>query len=411
MTANLPQKPTFSRRVLDALSANHSGRRWEQLITALLQRLELSETLRRDAEKAYNKLADQIATRLDIPRHDVAVYSQGSMRTQTTISPRLPANFDLDVVVELSGPKYANIDSETFFENFGDALRGNESETGDPKAKRRCWRLQYPGRPFYFDVTPAKPMVNNRYGSPLLVRDPDTEWSPSNPKEFADWFCKHAEQRFPFQTAALTFDAIEARKSVDPLPNEPVGIDDILRRTVQLIKLHRDHFYYYATDAQKEAQPISVIIVTLATRAYEALLRHRAHEFRSPIEVVLAIVEDMPKYFQNTAVEYRVLNPMLGTENFADRWNSDAGARAREFKRWHAQLEMHLEALLTQDYSRKTEDKISAVFGPAGVEAWKQSLESVPETTPLLKGLATSAGLNRNPTIATPVSRKTDTLA
>lgn len=44
MTANLPQKPTFSRRVLDALSVNHSGRRWEHLITALLQRLELSET-------------------------------------------------------------------------------------------------------------------------------------------------------------------------------------------------------------------------------------------------------------------------------------------------------------------------------------------------------------------------------
>jgi hypothetical protein len=408
-----PPNPTFSARLLKSLGMSVDAKRWVQLMMSLLQRLELDKANRTEAIKQYDALADDIASKLDIPRHNVDVYPQGSMRTQTTIRPRGNAKFDIDVVVELSGPKYINPDSEQMFEEFGRALEGNEAVTGEPEMHRRCWRLQYPGESFYFDVTPAVADLNKTYGAGLRVRDPDTRWSPSNPKEFAGWFCERADLRFPFQLRQALSGTVEARKSIDPVPSEPIGIDDILRRTVQLMKLHRDNFYFYASSDQKDTMPISVIISTLATLAFEEMWRTRQHSFSSPMEVVLTIVEEMPNYIRrDSSGRYHVQNPKLATENFADRWNSDRGARAREFERWHAELESHLEALLTDEYSRSSEDKLRGVFGQAGVDAWRNSLGGATQTLPLLKSLVAASGAQlANPTVATPVGRRTNTLA
>jgi hypothetical protein len=179
------------------------------------------------------------------------------------------------------------------------------------------------------------------------------------------------------------------------------------------MKLHRDNFYFYASSDQKDTMPISVIIVTLATHAFENIWRTRQRSFNSPIEVVLAIVEEMPDYIKrDVAGRFYVENPKLSTENFADRWNNDQGARAREFKRWHKQLEVHLEALLTDEYSRSTEEKLRGVFGQAGVDAWRNSLGSSTDSMPLLKSLvAASGGQVANPNVATPVSHRTNTLS
>jgi hypothetical protein len=257
------------------------------------------------------------------------------------------------------------------------------------------------------------PDNSRTYGAALRVRDPKTRWSPSNPKEFAEWFCERAALQFSFHTAKGLDGLVEARKSITPLPEEPVRIDDILRRTIQLLKLHRDNFYHFADEELKVAAPISVIIVTLAGHAFEALWRTRRNEFTSPIEVVLAVVEDMPNAIQRDAAgKFLIPNPMLATENFGDRWNHDQGVRAREFMRWHARLENDLEALLTDEYSKSTEEKLSAVFGQAGVDAWKTSLGVTRESSPLLKSLVAGSGLPvRNPTVSTPVSRNTRTLA
>lgn len=311
------------------------------------------------------------------------------MRTQTTISQRHPVKFDLDIVVKLTGPLYNSPNPETMFQAFGTALEGNESVTGDPVPKRRCWRLDYPGKPYYFDVTPAVRDQTGRPGSSLSVRDPDAGWAPSNPEEFADWFCTHAAQRFLFQTS-LAKASMEDRATVAPLPSAPVGLDDILRRTVQLMKLHRDTTYWYASEKKKEAMPISVIIVTLATWAYADLLATRRTAFKSPIEVVLALVEAMPAYIQHDARGWRVENPKLATENFADRWNSDYGARHAEFMRRHRALESDLEALLFQSARMPSDDKIRSVFGGAGLEAWK----AIKPKADVLSGLIGSASVH-----------------
>ena len=133
--------------------------------------------------------------------------------------------------------------------------------------------------------------------------------------------------------------------------------------------------------------PISVIIVTLATNAYADLYAARRTSFSSPIELVLALVEAMPHYIQKDHTGWRVENPKLKGENFADRWNSDEDARALEFERWHARLETDLEALLHQSHRAPSEDRIRGIFGTAGLEAWKASRPRVS----VLDGLIGSA--------------------
>ncbi|OZI71685.1 nucleotidyltransferase domain-containing protein [Bordetella genomosp. 12] len=387
----IPQKR--SRVIAKAIALRNESQQWEEFIVRMLKKLELSEDKRDAATRRYKEFSNHIARAFDIETSDVHVVVQGSMRTQTTIAGDGREKFDLDVVVKLTGPKFSNlVYSEPFFQDFGAALRGIR-DAGDPKAKSRCWRLQYPGEPFYFDVTPAIPMQAWIEGTILKVRDPELVWSPSNPEEFADWFCAIANRRFPFQTIRKAF-AVDARTTVDPIPQERIGLDDILRRLVQLMKLHRDSYYKQQADYRQAAKPISVILVTLAAKAYKELIENDLHGFTSAIEVALEVVARMPDFIDRNGHAYSINNPALpGTvrENFADKWNSDGGLRAREFETWHTRLENDLEALFSEEYSKRSENRVQAIFGQQGVQAWKASQGAGP-LAGLLSGVSVPSG-------------------
>ncbi|MES2948162.1 MAG: nucleotidyltransferase [Pseudomonadota bacterium] len=374
-----PPSPKRYRLALEALNQRQDSQQWEEFIVAMLTKLELPKEKSAAAEKRYLELGRHVARKLGIGENDAHVVVQGSMRTQTTVAGDGRENFDLDVVVKLSGPRFEQLrESEQFFQNFGTALKGLDG-AGVPTPMNRCWRLPYPGEPFYFDVTPAIPMSEGITGTNLRVRDPVTTWSPSNPQEFADWFCHISNKRFTFQQEYIRKAALEARTVVDPVPNGRIRIDDVLRRMVQLMKLHRDSYYKRQSDARQAGKPISVILVTLAAKAYDEMVTQEAHKYSSAIEVALELVERMPKFIQRGLASVRVDNPALGGtrgENFADKWNTDNGLRVREFATWHGQLMTDLEALFSEEYSKRSENRIHNVFGQHGVNAWKASIPS-----------------------------------
>lgn len=364
---------TLSKRVALVLAKRRDEAQWEEFIVGMLGKLELPQTEREKAVRRYSDLARHVARRLDVGDVDVHVVVQGSMRTQTTTAMWGNTKFDLDIVVKLTSARFAGLRaSEEFFQEFGRALKGIP-DAGEPEPKNRCWRLRYPGESFYFDVTPAIPLSRGITGTDLRVRDPKTIWSPSNPEEFAEWFCNIAEGRFPFQREQVAKFA-EARTQVDPVPSGRVRIDDILRRTVQLIKLHRDNYYRGLSEQRQEGKPISVILVTLAASIYRDLLAKEPSRFSSAIEVALEVVERMPKYVDRSGGRVRVMNPEMGAENFADRWNGDGGLRDREFATWHQALVADLDALFAEEHSKKDEARVRQIFGEHGVEAWKNGL-------------------------------------
>lgn len=395
------QRMPLTKSITAGLAARNQTTQWETLLAAMLKRLELDEFERARAEIHYNRLAQHIARKLHIADTDVHVIVQGSMRTQTTISPRGNAKFDLDIVVKLTGSHFTNIDSNKFFAEFGKALEGLADTAGEPMEKRRCWRLQYPNEPFYFDVTPAIPGSQEITETDLRVRDPQTKWSPSNPEEFADWFCTIADQRFAFQSSSHMVKAQEEAE-IDPFPDGDIALDDILRRAVQLMKLHRDNFYHELPLDRKEAKPISVILVTLAGHAYKDLYAAGAVTVTSPIEAVLELVERLPRnIYRDAQQQYSVKNPVLESENFADRWNQDGGRRVHEFTRWHDRLLEDLELFFGTKSGADIEDRIRSVFGVDGVEAWKKTL---PKASNVLQGLLATAPTQprQNPTKPTP---------
>lgn len=365
------------RYAAEALAKSQEDWQWEEFVGSMLAKLELPKDKHEAASRRYDELGRHIARKLDVGDNDVHVVVQGSMRTGTTIAGDGREKFDLDIVVKLCGSRFESLtDSEPFFQDFGKSLIGAR-DAGPPEEKSRCWRLQYPGEPYYFDVTPAIPMSEEIIGTDLRVRDPRKTWSPSNPEDFAEWFCTIADKRFEFQRQ-LTL-AAEARVQQDKLPTHKVRIDDILRRAVQLIKLHRDAYYKRATDDRKEAKPISVILVTLITKAYDELVTNAASRYGSSAEVVAEIVGKMRDYIEEIDGKYYVFNPALhGTrgENFADRWNTPDGLRRQEFLTWHDQLERDLEALFSESPSQRSEDRVRSIFGERGVSAWKAAQPS-----------------------------------
>ncbi len=409
-----PPQPSLKRRlVLEALAARNENQQWEDFITRLLLKLELSPENQAAAQWRYQELGRHVARTMGIGETDAHVVVQGSMRTQTTIAGDGREKFDLDIVVKLCGAKFEGLKhSEEFFQNFGAALHGIEG-AGEPRPKNRCWRLQYPGEPFYFDVTPAIPLSEEIIGTDLRVRDEKKLWSPSNPEEFADWFCTIANKRFVFQErmvkSAIALD--EARTTVDPLPQTKVPLDDILRRLVQLVKLHRDRHYKNLPEARGDARPISVILVTLATHAYNEMVTKERGSYSSAIEVALEVIDRMPRFIRRVNELAFVDNPALpgkAGENFADRWNSDGGLRAKEFKTWHTQLVDDLEALFSEEYSKRSEGRVRAIFGEPGVRAWK---DSQPKSAILSGLLATAPSQPRTQPQAPRSSGSRDTLA
>ncbi|MEM5316518.1 nucleotidyltransferase [Paraburkholderia sp. JHI869] len=401
-------KRTLAKAFMEKAAVDQEARQWQELMVQLLSKLELSKEEFERATGHYETLSKQVARKLGVGETDVHIVIQGSMRTQTTVAPRGREKFDLDIVVKLDGERFIGIDPDEFFADFGDALRGLNDAAGEPKPKPRCWRLQYPNEPFYFDVTPALPGSFDITGTDLRVRDPESGWSPSNPEDFANWFCEAADQKFFFQE--LLKRAFEAYQQIDEVPSEPVPIDDILRRTVQLIKLHRDLMYLGSSDEVKEGKPISVILVTLATWAYNAAYQSGLM-YSNAIEVLLDVVERMPDYVEYDGQTYTVSNPANTDENFAERWNEDEGLRAGEFFRWHEKLKSDLEALFSDSYSSSNEARIREIFGQHGVDAWKASIAPAP--TGLLNSLMKTVpgGERRDPVAPVPVGAKKTTLA
>lgn len=383
----LPQMKKHSRLIVEAMDQRHESQQWEEFIIAMLTKLELPRDKQAAAEIRYKQFGRHIANKLGANETDIHVVVQGSMKTQTTIAGDGRENFDLDVAVKLSGPQFEGLrDSESFFQRFGKALEGLDG-SGKPKPKNRCWRLPYPGEPFYFDVTPAIPMSDEITGTNLRVRDPITTWSPSNPEEFADWFCNIAKKPFPFQEEQRRRVLALEKAHIDHLPKEKVRIDDILRRLVQLMKLHRDSYYKQQSEPRQEGKPISVILVTLATKAYDEIVTNEPYLYSSAIEVAIEVVDRMPKFIQTRLHDIRVDNPALSGkrgENFADKWNNDNGLREKEFKTWHGRLTTDLDALFSEEYSKRSENRIRGVFGEHGVQAWKESL---PQSQAVLNGL------------------------
>src|SRR5262249_15900286 len=123
---------------------------------------------------------------------------------------------------------------------------------------RRCWSLDYP-KQFHMDVLPAIPNIE-RPPTGLLLTDKElVRWQKSNPKLYAEWFYNGMKVIFEERKESL---AKSYRTNIEEGPYWQVKTP--LQRAVQILKRHRDMYFQYDQDNR----PVSIIITTLAAKAY-----------------------------------------------------------------------------------------------------------------------------------------------
>ncbi len=123
-----------------------------------------------------------------------------------------------------------------------------------------------------------------------------------------------------------------------------------LQRSVQALKRHRDiHF----ADAPED-RPASIIITTLAARAYPGT--------GSLYDVLLAVTARMPSLVERRDGVWWVANPVQPKENFADRWRTKPGSAERFFS-WLAQAQTDFAEIGKERGLDRVLGKVAKSFG------------------------------------------------
>jgi hypothetical protein len=277
------------------------------------------------------------------------VYVQGSFRIGTAVRPVSERDeYDVDLVAPLL-LRRESATKDDLKERIGKRLKEESSYRACIEERRRCWTLHL-GDGFHVDVLPAVPCENGGDGSSRIWIG-DTEqrpWLTSDPIGFAHWFVRRAGRHYDESRAAL---AMEARADVSTVPAWRVKAP--LQRVVQLLKRHRD--VHFQSPGVHDLRPISVVVTTLAARAYgeEGDLWEAFRRTVAALDGFAPLVDG----------KFRIPNPVNEEENFADRWNEDPRL-ARAFFEWTKKLRGDVDALLGVVGTDVLGSLLGGSFGP-----------------------------------------------
>lgn len=355
------------------------------------------------ATDAYNEVADYLATNLSWPLESISIKPQGSVSTKTLIrSPNGSEKFDIDAVCKIDVSHIEADNPVSFFESIGQALKELEAQP-----KRRCWKIPFTGQRFYLEFTPSIPLNTiseqtlhsmaprysvSRYGeTALAVVDMPTEsWKTSNSEGMSKWVNYTSERRLIRSIAMEAHAYDRAAASVSPVPDQTVDITDTLRVAIRLFKRHRDMCARRGI-IDAATKPISVIIVTLLTSCYEGLADLN-RSFEHPVELLDELSTLMPHLVLELGGKYRVDNPTVEGENFAEKWNDDGGDRYKSFMAWTSALSADLQTILAEKDPQAISKRVREVFGIPAPTGGGNNLTTIqpsaPRKTPAGRGLA-----------------------
>ncbi|MGG6448289.1 nucleotidyltransferase domain-containing protein [Pseudobacillus badius] len=325
------------------------------ILLEVIEQLDLPESIDRKVRDRYISLSKWFGRENSSLRDiNIDIFSQGSFALGTTIKPlKEDEEYDLDMGCKLDIEGYKDSHTqEELKQLIGQELELYRNRVGIEKPldeKRRCWRLEYKDEVgFHLDIVPCIPLENERkviYESRLLeaygyeqtfnqdvahfaVNITDTEnenystvtdeWNISNPQGYVRWF----QQQMQKSKQGI----FESKASIEPVPKYEQKT--VLQRCIQLLKRHRDNMF----EDNKDSKPISIIITTLAGRAYNGE--------QSLEEAIINILNKMPQYIHSQRP--RVPNPVKPEEDFTDRWDNP------EFS--HLNLEANFRVWLNQAY-------------------------------------------------------------
>ncbi|MDK9873077.1 nucleotidyltransferase domain-containing protein [Staphylococcus sp. IPLA37011] len=320
----------------------------------LVEELDLPESAYEKAQKRYEDLGEWFNRDNSLLNYNsVHIFPQGSFMLGTAIRPvEKDDEYDLDLVCKLrEGISKNSHTQKEIKELIGAELEAYRKARGIQTRldeKHRCWCLEYKDNiSFHLDIVPAIPadelkktqlyelinntdieneVAENASSSAISITDNrdsnyneiSSEWNISNPEGYGLWFAK--EMRTKGERTLLE------KARVDELPIHERKTP--LQRCVQLLKRHRDIMFKENPDSK----PISIIISTLAARAYT-----RELDIASALNNILKKMESMIN-----STTPRVPNPVNPQEDFTDKWEMSEYKHLRledNFKIWLKQAQ------------------------------------------------------------------------
>ncbi len=343
-----------------------------QIIEAIAGSIEIPDSGYEAAEARYKDIGEWFGRPESMcSRFGPHILSQGSFRLGTVIRPLDKVSaYDLDLTCKLEN----GISKETHTQEQLKRTVGVDVESyrlarriaEPPEAKHRCWRLNYTDQiNFHLDIVPCIPeeqIARTRIQESMLKAGSDkllarvvasltvsitddrkpnyrqisTEWNISNPEGYARWF----ESRMRLAAALIEKRLAEARAGkIEDLPT--FRWKTPLQRCVQLLKRHRDIMFRHDPDTH----PISIIITTLAARAYQGETDLGEAMERILAEMGNLVHPEIP----------RVPNPVNPAEDFADKWYTAEGRQKRLEDNFYVWLEQAKADLVTITHSNDSD--------------------------------------------------------
>lgn len=321
----------------------------------MIEALDIPDSAYENARKRYEDIGEWFGREGGLcASYEPHIFPQGSFRLGTAIRPLDQSEeYDLDLACKLR----KGVTKQSCTQEYLKTLIGKELESyrlargikAPKESRHRCWRLYYQDHLcFHMDIVPCIPeevtkqvmikeamklagvdgtLASNISLNLVSITDDRHEryrqicddWLVSNPIGYADWFESRMNQ-------TLSKKRLFAEAQVDDVPLYKRKTP--LQRVVQLLKRHRDQMF--KSKENKDAKPISVIITTLAAKAYKGETNVES--------AMVRILSEMAHYVNSQ--KPRIPNPVYPAEDFADRW---AMPQYR-----HLQLEQNFWAWLTQ---------------------------------------------------------------
>lgn len=323
----------------------------EDKLQKIVQSIAIPDSKYEEAKHNYQSVGNWLASETSVLKnYRPQIYSQGSFALGTAIIPLENCELDVDVVCLLQA-RTNELTQEELKELVGNRLKENSmyEKMLDPKdGGRRCWTLKYSdSRNFHIDILPAIPSNTISFNTlidrielekqAIYITDKKKEdyytysnnWLKSNPQGYVSWFFNEIKNK----TKSIKAYNSVSNESIDELPDYKKK--HVLQKAIQLLKRHRDLMF-----GADEDKPISIIITTLATKAYcgeETLC-----------ETLFNICKGMKKYIETRDGKYWVENPVNSEENFADKWQ-EAPRKAVLFFGWLNSIDKLFEDLTDEN--------------------------------------------------------------
>ena len=337
-----------------------------RILEEIAKTIDIPDSAYETAERRYRDLGVWFARPESLcAPFDPHIHAQGSFRLGTVNRP-LGADeaYDLDLSCKLrqgiSKTNHSQQQVKTFVGDDVKSYRKARHIDEPVQEKHRCWRLEYADNlSFYIDIVPCIPEEHNRQrliedaiiraqssDEPLAkaiaelsvnitddrlpgYRIVTPDWLLSNPEGYARWF----ESRMSLARTML--EALKRQFKAAEVEEIPLfKWKTPLQRCVQMFKRHRDIMFADKPDVK----PISIIITTLAARAYQG----ETDLWEATCNVLDSMVGLV------NPQKPRVPNPVNPAEDFADKWSAQEGRSNRleeNFYAWLAQARSDFDVL------------------------------------------------------------------